>query len=342
MTENYELKSARGEWGLIVEIEKNLWRIRLKNPYSSLMINTYVYHNIDTFAVFDPGWPWTLEQLERAFLAVKLGNISDVTHWIYTHSHIDHMGAAALLGQQSTAPHYASKTLENKFENWHAFVDHANYWVPWAEEAFVEQHVINIFRDSQANTLAKRRTMLQLFGPGSIKNAQTILPGETLEVGDLNFEILDVKGHDPTHLAFYEKEKKWLISGDVILSTPTPISRAMEDSIDDYHQSLNCLLSFDVEMLLPGHGVHKKKNYLRSVERSLGHLSQYQEFVLNALQHTQDPLSLLDICLQFDPDLLQRNQGYASVQMALIDSHIQKQIRIGNANKIEGPKYLSS
>ncbi len=336
--EKKERQSFRSDWGLAVEIDDYLWRVRLQNKRGRIMVNTYVLKKDDVLAVFDPGWPWTLDALAEALRDSDLGSIESVTHWIYTHSHVDHMGAACLLNALSFSPHYASKWLEPHFKNWHAFIDKANDWIPWSEGAIAEEHIVALFRKEGADRIAKKAPLSLAHGPGEVKNTVLLDVGQTLQLADFEFQILDMRGHDPTHIGFFEKNQGWFISGDAILSTPTPISVAMDDDIDLYRASLNAVLDLDVKLLLPGHGVHKRKNFRRSVERSLRYLQSYESLVIDSL-HTDKKVSLMDICLADNPELLDRDATYASVQIALVDSHLQALVRRGIVERTEGPYY---
>ena len=339
LEENQERKSFRGDWGLAVEIEDYLWRIRLQNPNGKLMVNTYVVRKNDVFAVFDPGWPWTLDSLEAAFENSGLGAITDVTHWVYTHSHIDHMGAASLIRAKSTAKHYASRWLESEFAEWHAFIDRANDWLPWAEEAIAEEHILELFRKERALRIQNKTLLLQKYGKGSVENVELLDVGTILDLAGLKFEVLDLRGHDPTHIAFYEREHGWLIAGDAILSTPTPISRAMDDDVKRYKISLEAILDLEVSVLLPGHGVHKKRNFKRNVERSLRHLANYESLILGILEKTDKEMTLMEICFAEDENLLERDPTYASVQIALIDTHLRNLVTDKKITIADGPRY---
>lgn len=336
---NEERKSYRRDWGLAVEIEPFLWRIRLQNPNGKLMVNTYVARKDDVFAVFDPGWPWTLDALGVALNCAELGRTEDVTHWIYTHSHIDHMGAASLLRERSDAKHYASHWLEKEFNEWHAFIDRANDWLPWAEKAIAEKHIVELFRKERDLRIQNKTLLLHKYGKGQVKNVELLEVGQSLDLAGLQFQILDMRGHDPTHVAFYEQEKGWLISGDAILSTPTPISQAMDDDVELYKKSLENILELDVSILLPGHGVHKKRNFKRSVQRSLRYLETYESMILETLGRSKKMTSLMEVCFAEDKNLLDRDPTYASVQIALIDTHLKNLVKREKITMDEGPVY---
>src|SRR5690554_1953174 len=68
----------RKPWGSSVRIEDDLWRLRLKNPVGSLLVNTFVHRHRDTLAVIDPGWPWDLQLLEDALHDLGFGGIAEV------------------------------------------------------------------------------------------------------------------------------------------------------------------------------------------------------------------------------------------------------------------------
>ena len=84
------------DWGTLNEVAEDLFRLRLFNPRGALLINTWIYRSALGLVVIDPGWPWTLAGLESA-LGVLGGTVETVHHWLYTHTHIDHMGLAVVV-----------------------------------------------------------------------------------------------------------------------------------------------------------------------------------------------------------------------------------------------------
>ena len=126
----------RGEWGTSVCLADGLWRIKLKNPRGHLMVNTFAHRGDGALVVVDPGWPWTIDALDVALDEIGLGGIAGVDAWIYTHTHVDHMGAAALLQARSRAPHHVFEEIAPDLPMWHAYQDRMADWASWIEGAF--------------------------------------------------------------------------------------------------------------------------------------------------------------------------------------------------------------
>ncbi len=336
--------SERHHWGTAALIAENLWRIRLCNPRSTLLINTYVYAHKGYVAVFDPGWPWTVDALQDALSSLNIAeNLDQVNLWLYTHTHIDHMGAAVLLQQRSSAPHVVWPWIEHELNRWHTFQDLTNDWDPWRMIAFPEPVQQEILAKIQSKTSNQpKQTMISAFGEGHLENIQRVEIGQTIEVGDLRLQAIDARGHDPFHIAFWEPQRRWLFSGDVVLATPTPISRVMHDNLVLYEQSLHRLQSLDAALLLPGHGMHHTEDIHRSFSRSLGYVSHYRQKTLDILKESpRTPLDLYSIGLLMTPD----NQPYTPdarwwVHLALIDSHLHDFVRKDIVERIPGPYYV--
>lgn len=319
-----------------------LFRIRLNNPVGSLLVNTYAYRTTTDLVVVDPGWPWTLDALEHALRDLGLGrSLADVTAWLYTHTHIDHMGGAALLADYSDAPHYTYRGAEPYLAEWHAFQDRMNDWTAWANDAFDDPV-------TKARLRAKTRQrvdegiefLLEPHGERPVHNAVLLDFGETLRLADLELTFHDARGHDPLHGAFYESSRKWLFGGDVIIATVTPISRAMDDALTQYLASLERLAGLDVDLLLPGHGVQRSGDLDSLFERSRAYQDEIREAVLRVLADATEPLGLLAIGLRSTPDERPlRPESRWAVYLALIDSHLHQLIGEGKVEKLAGPRY---
>ncbi len=78
----------------------------------------------------------------------------------------------------------------------------------------------------------------------------------------LGFDILEIPGHAPDQVAFYDKECKWLFAGDLLIEN-FPSNAFIEPDYDGIRtksllqqkQSLEECLSLNVELVFPGHGM---------------------------------------------------------------------------------------
>lgn len=336
--------ARREDWGTAVEIGDGLFRIRLDNFVGSLMVNTYVYKGPRELIVIDPGWPWTLDALEAAMRDLGLcRSFVDVDAWIYTHTHIDHMGGAALLGEISDAPHYTWSAVEPYVDEWHRFQDDVNDWSTWGYEAFAQRE----FGDALAEHTRKRRDagvefLLHAHGEKPVRNVEYLEFGDELVIDDLRLRFLDARGHDPYHGAFFEPDRGWLFSGDVVIATPTPISAPMNDDLDLYLASLERLAALPATLLLPGHGVQRSGDLERAYTRSRDYQDAYRTQLLELLADKTTPLGLHEIGLLSTPDGKPYEGGARwLVHLALLDSHVRKLVREGLVEQTNGPRYAS-
>ncbi len=339
--------AIREDWGTAVEVAPDLFRIRLVNPKGALMVNTYAYVGGGTFALFDPGWPWSREQLEEALVSLGLGALGDVEHFLYTHTHIDHMGLAAVFSHEFDAPHYCWSGAEHELERWHGFQDRMNDWSEWGINALAGE-ARERARQMYANRDVTRQEQRLVYTHGelSVQNYELLEWGDTVSVGDLTFEWIDARGHDPFHGAFFERERGWLLAGDAVLATPTPISRAMDDDLALYRASLDRLEALDADLLLPGHGVQRGGDLSRAFARARGYVDAYQEQVRGVLESATEPMGIYEIALALTPD----GKPYSPstrwwVHLALVDSHLHELIRLDQAELVDdsdGPRFRAA
>jgi glyoxylase-like metal-dependent hydrolase (beta-lactamase superfamily II) len=330
-------KIRKEKWGTSLRIADDLWRLRLRhpdgNPTGRIIVNTYVHRGGGELAVIDPGWPGTIDGLEAALADLGLaGDLSGVDRWLYTHAHIDHMGAAALLQARSRAPHTAWRGLRPVLSDWHRFQDDVSDWKPWIRSAFIDPHRSRLL-DSRRN-----HELRGAFGPRALERAELIEFGDSVRVGELNLEFIDARGHGPHHGAFFERERGWLFSGDVALAVPTPICRAMGDDLASYRESLARLEALPTALFLPGHGLHRRDRIDQVFERAREFVEQYARETAQILAAARTPLDLHELALRATPEhepLTPTSRWW--VHMALIDSHLHDLIAAGRAELLPGP-----
>jgi glyoxylase-like metal-dependent hydrolase (beta-lactamase superfamily II) len=185
--------------------------------------------------------------------------------------------------------------------------------------------------------------MVAKFGEMSVEQTVLLEWGDVVSVGDLRLQWLDARGHGPFHGAFFDRERGWLFAGDVVLATPTPISRAMDDDLELYRTSLDRLEALDASLLLPGHGVQRGGDLSRAFSRARGYVEHYEKEVRLRLEQASSPRGVYDIAIDMTPDGRPfRPSARWWVHLALIDSHLFDLIRRGLAERLEqpdGPRY---
>jgi glyoxylase-like metal-dependent hydrolase (beta-lactamase superfamily II) len=85
---------------------------------------------------------------------------------------------------------------------------------------------------------------------------QILEGGETLAIRGATLEVIWTPGHTPGHVCLYSPELRTLISGDHVLQkiTPNIAWHAKHDMLGKYLASLDLLLPYEIDVVLPSHG----------------------------------------------------------------------------------------
>lgn len=75
-----------------------------------------------------------------------------------------------------------------------------------------------------------------------------LMEGDSLPLENFNLEILELPGHTLGHIAYWEKNKKWLFSGDVLFGLGC--GRLFEGTFDQAYASLQRIKKLPVETLV--------------------------------------------------------------------------------------------
>lgn len=147
------------------------------NPFYE---NTYVVSAETGEAfIFDPG---CYEEFEIAEICEHIENEKlKIKAIINTHCHIDHVLGNEVLKRKFNCPLMIPK---NEFEVFNAVVAYAPQWG------------ITGYQHSDVD--------------------EELTEGSDLSIAECSFSMIEVPGHSPGHLIFYEKNEKVVIGGDVL------------------------------------------------------------------------------------------------------------------------------
>ncbi|MCL4500686.1 MAG: MBL fold metallo-hydrolase [Deltaproteobacteria bacterium] len=153
---------------------------------------------------------------------------------------------------------------------------------------------------------------------GRIDQVVILRGGERLQAGPHLLEVIPTQGHTRGDICLYERQNRILFSGDLVFpSTPTENILADADkqlgSREQLVESLGRLVPYEVDFLLPGHGVpafsdgdaHVLNAYLETRKAQPG--EDHRQPYLDAARMLADAgrpekaLECYNIALQLDP-----------------------------------------
>lgn len=234
-------------------------RIELPMLQPNMSVNTYLFLKPEPVLVdcgMNTAETWAI--LEEEFGKRGLA-MTDLAHVFITHAHIDHMGMAGRLAQETGASIWVNPyTLP-----WTKNLDKM-----WQKRAKVIETVLiqeappdwdNPMLRSM-NGFFKQALACWSAIPASALRVYEI--GDRLDFGEGTWEVLYVPGHSNSQSCFYERTAGWLFSADMLLpQTPTPAIEMKVDVPDEREISIVRLLDsfkkmkeLEIKRVFPGHG----------------------------------------------------------------------------------------
>jgi glyoxylase-like metal-dependent hydrolase (beta-lactamase superfamily II) len=134
----------------------------------------------------------------------------------------------------------------------HSHFDHASAvsdWKGWFEGVKIVLH-------KEEYSLVKAQGFATVFGIRfkPFEPDVTVEGGEVFDLGEVKLEVIHTPGHSPGSICLYEREKKWLFSGDTVFPHGS-FGRVDLPGGSSYKliESIKLLSQLDVENLYPGH-----------------------------------------------------------------------------------------
>jgi glyoxylase-like metal-dependent hydrolase (beta-lactamase superfamily II) len=93
-----------------------------------------------------------------------------------------------------------------------------------------------------------------------VTNGVALSPDRLLDDGDEithrggRLCVVHTPGHESGHVCYYDPERRWLFTGDLVLGTGTTVVAPPDGDMTAYLASLRHLLTLDLVRILPGHG----------------------------------------------------------------------------------------
>ncbi len=242
--------ARKSELGRGERVLAGVWRLRLPLPYPGVPhCNAWAVAAGDGIVLFDTGMhePGSMGHLERAMEQVNL-RVEHVRLVACTHGHPDHFGQAGTIVDRTGC------------EVW-LHPDHGHVRSGVEDPDAVWERRIEIARHSgvpeeplRAYAQARREA-----GSGLsrfVEPARDLVDGVEVDTDLGRWTVTETPGHAPSHVCFFQPERRLLISGDHLLGrvslyydfghTPDPVG--------EFLGSLERVEALDARLCLPGHG----------------------------------------------------------------------------------------
>jgi len=248
---------------------------------TSWSTNVYVIEGGDGHILVDSGWDtqeslWALQEgLKAAYLKLR-----DIKKVVITHIHPDHYGLSSkikqICGAQVAIHRIDAGFISPRYKDFADLIEKT--------EEMLRQN--GVPQDELPQLKEASLWMNKYVTPDS--------PEVMLEDGDIisndsfEFEVLWTPGHSPGHICLYERERKFIITGDHILYDTTPHvgfnPLSGDNPLGDYISSLEKLERLKVHFILPGHGPLFNALGLRT-EKILQHHEDRKRAIMKSLRN---------------------------------------------------------
>ncbi|MHA2288349.1 MAG: MBL fold metallo-hydrolase [Promethearchaeota archaeon] len=241
-----------------------VYRIKVDVPFQVKFVCSYLFKNEDQNVLIDAGFnspTWRRNFLQEInTIGMK---IEDIDVCIVTHNHLDHIGLLKEFKQKNPEIKIVMHNITNKILKWET--DKSN-----KEDIEKEATRISIEMKNYGLSEEERLRIVQFFTYWpKLRNYQT--PDEIVNDRDKildDLEIIWTPGHSFGHICVFDSKKKYLFSGDHILSRITPhignfiipdflaneyLDYNFKNILDQYLQSLDRIDKLNPKIIFPAH-----------------------------------------------------------------------------------------
>jgi glyoxylase-like metal-dependent hydrolase (beta-lactamase superfamily II) len=263
-----------------MEILNGVHQIKTPAPESaSFYTNIYVIEGGDSHILVDSGWDsqeslWALQE------GIKSANLKlrDIKQVVITHIHPDHYGLSTKI-KQICGAQVAIHRIDAGFI-FPRYKDFNNLIKETAE--LLRQ---NGAHEDELTELKEASLWMNKYVTPDSPEVK-LEDGGTISNDSFEFEVLWTPGHSPGHICLYERERKFILTGDHVLYDTTPHvgfnPQSGDNPLGDYISSLKKLERLKVNFILPGHGPVFNALGLR-IEKILQHHEERKRAIMRSL-----------------------------------------------------------
>ncbi|MGT2665979.1 MBL fold metallo-hydrolase [Streptococcus rifensis] len=255
---------------MITEVLPNVFTFSIDLPKSPLkQINAYIVKSdnrallIDTAFQLDECRDHLLAGLKE--LDVDLSKLEVVI----THLHVDHVGLARYF-QDIGCPVYTGD-VDGQIVNTNA-----------TQDDFMDFQAYSVLY-GMSGELDWYQTPNYKFRPNGAVDFIPLNPGDTYDIGDFHFQVIDLIGHTPGHIGLYDAQKGIVFSGDTVLDPITPNicywGNEYPVILNSYFKTLDFVEHLGANTLLAAHRQVITDPSKRIAELKQHHLDRLQEIL---------------------------------------------------------------
>jgi glyoxylase-like metal-dependent hydrolase (beta-lactamase superfamily II) len=250
VTRRRESGARRRELGRGERVLPGVYRLRLPLPWPGVPhCNAWAVACDGGFVLFDTGMhePDSMEQLERALDMCDL-RLEDVRLVVCTHAHSDHCGQAPVICSAAGCElwmHPSHELLTRTLEDPQAVFARR---LEVARQSGVPEEPLRRY--------ARGRRPAGSGFAGPVEPDRDLLEGVIVQTDLGEWMTYETPGHAPSHVCFFEPQRRLLISGDHLLGR---ISLYFEygyspDPVGEFLHSLDVVERLGARLCLAGHG----------------------------------------------------------------------------------------
>lgn len=311
---------------MVIEVYPNIYMQEIPLPKNPLRaINSYIILSKDRNLIIDSGF--NTEECRNAFMEGinELGIDLNKTDLLITHLHSDHSGLAAALNKEG-ARIYAGK-IDGKMINEMAG---QAYWDKFeGYKKLFDLEKDNVSFDNHPGYKYCPKEPIEFI---------SLDEGDSINIGDYYFEVVNIPGHTPGHIGLYEKNHKLFFCGDHILHKITPNIAFWgfeQDILSVYFNSLKKVHEYDIKHLFSAHR-STVANHKERIHELLNHhdarLKEIMGIIKNDKKSVRDTAASMHWELRYSnwEDFPNPQKWFASGEAM---SHLEHLYSIGKAER---------
>lgn len=264
-------------------------RIALPTLHHSLMVNTYLFLDpepvlVDCGLNTPESWIGLNSALNKHGISLK-----DLKKIIITHAHIDHMGLAGRIANESEATIWVNE---------YSYPWAIDIKKKWGQRAQLIENLIrtespphDLDNASLSNLSNFLYQALDSWDNVPEKALRIFMVGDVLTFGGGKWEVIYAPGHSNTQTCFYEPTQQWFLSADMLLSSiPPPAIEFLNDdiytrevSLVTMMKSMEAMKRLKINKVFPGH-YNSFSDHVTLIDRQIARIHQRKEECAQLIQ----------------------------------------------------------